>query len=157
MTDLTQQLRDGADAPHLSIGQAWDLLGEAADALEDISSVLVDKDREIECLREIPCLVESPDGNPGWSTIGDAVKLLAAARRERDEALANLERAAEDIATGADGQEADRLRDALESVMRYCEELTRGTTHYEGCADDHPYCKIWSIAQQAIAREAPAK
>ena len=127
MTDLIQQLRDGADAPHLSIGQAWDLLGEAADALEDISSVLVDKDREIERLREIPCLVESPDGNPGWSTIGDAVKLLAAARRERDEALANLERAAEDIATGADGQEADRLRDALEWIANSAgEKLERG-------------------------------
>ena len=40
--------------------------------------------REIERLSEIPCIVESPDGNPGWSTIGDAVKLLADARRERD-------------------------------------------------------------------------
>ena len=34
MSDLIQRLREGADAPHLSIGQAWNLLSEAADELE---------------------------------------------------------------------------------------------------------------------------
>jgi hypothetical protein len=40
MNDLIQQLRDGADAPHLSIGQAWNLLGEAADALAAQSAAM---------------------------------------------------------------------------------------------------------------------
>ena len=83
MTDLIHRLRDW-DLGDDHTGQR--LLMEAADALEHISSVLVDKDREIERLSEIPCIMESPDGNPGWGTIGDAVKLLAAARRERDKA-----------------------------------------------------------------------
>jgi hypothetical protein len=75
-------------------------------------------------------------------------KMIERLTRERDEWKAAAQEACD---------ENNRLRDALESVMRYCEELTRGTTHYEGCADGHPYCKIWSIAQQAIAREALAQ
>jgi hypothetical protein len=82
--------------------------------------------REIERLSEIPCIVESPDGNPGWSTIGDAVKLLAAARRERDEVLAKTH----------DGTlwqpaymllvaERDRLRAALERLTQELDEVRK--------------------------------
>jgi hypothetical protein len=58
VSDLIQRLREGADAPHLSIGQAWNLLSEAADELERLTQA------------------------------AEAAKLAAsAASRERDEAL----------------------------------------------------------------------
>jgi hypothetical protein len=107
MTDLIQRLRADADSCPVGDQYTADLEREAADALERLS--------------EIPCIVESPDGNPGWSTIGDAVKLLAAARRERDEVLAKTH----------DGtlwqpaymllmEERDRLRAQLPTGMEHC-------------------------------------
>ena len=45
----------------------------------------------------------------------------------------------------------ERLRAALERIMDFTGTLTRGTTHYEGCADDHPMCQIWCMAQGALS------
>lgn len=84
------------------------------------------------------------------SHMADVERLI----RELKEAQDALHDAAQNVAI--ENAEVLMLRAALEEVMRVTGKLTYGTTHYEGCADDHPMCRIWCIAQGAVSRTRPS-
>jgi hypothetical protein len=133
VSDLIQRLRDW-DTGDDHTGQK--LLMEAADELEHISSVLVDKDREIERLQAALC--ELP-------------RMLAESerfQRERDEARDMFRMATEE--TGYRMAERDRLRAALTDLEDEVRILLRDNdvevTEGMSCAID--------IARDALAGKA---
>ena len=127
MTDLIPRLRALAEKHRalMGDGELSLLLDGAADSLTAQEVAIGAGLGEIERLSEIPCIVESPDGNPGWSTIGDAVKLLADARRERDHFENHINVMEE--AREAVWRENQNLRAALEWIANSAgEKLERG-------------------------------
>jgi DNA repair exonuclease SbcCD ATPase subunit len=176
-----QALRDAADELEaLAAVNKWrgDKLEQYAQEIERLQSLLKARsdtldlrwqdcerlEAEVERLKEIPCIVESPDGNPGWSTIGDAVKLLAAARRERDEVLAKTH----------DGtlwqpaymllmEERDRLRaerDECASTLAHATRLLNDVLESKTAlraALERIAAKVCACRAHSIAREELAK
>lgn len=52
-------------------------------------------------------------------------------------------------------KESGKALIALNRIRRECEAQTKGTTHYDGCAVNHPYCRILAFVGDALHDSAP--
>jgi cell division protein FtsB len=64
--------------------------------IDALRARVAELERENENLRQIPCWVESEDGNPGWGKTADAVEMLGKAYA-RIEKLKKIETALRDL------------------------------------------------------------
>lgn len=55
----------------------------------------------------------------------------------------------------ADETTEGRMSTALDRIRRECVAQVNGSTHYEGCAADHPYCRILAFIQEALRPSPP--
>ena len=51
----------------------------------------------------------------------------------------------------------EALRAALSEIMGLCGPQINQSTHWEGCADVHPFCRIFCVAQGAISHNGIAQ
>jgi hypothetical protein len=73
-----------------------DIIERKDSEIAELRARVAELERENESLRQIPCWVESEDGNPGWGKTADAVEMLGNAYA-RIEELEKIETVLRDL------------------------------------------------------------